>query len=77
MLRPGYTPPNREDIRGHLLDKIHEKLTMKMKTELKGKMARVTYNAPVNATSLHTEGSAYFLSAVDMGTNKNVPTAYL
>ena len=27
MLRPGYTPPNRKDIGGHLLDKVHNKIT--------------------------------------------------
>ena len=28
------------------------------------------HNTPIIANSLHTEGSAYFLSAVDTGTNK-------
>ena len=77
MLRPGYHPPNPKDIGGPLLDKTHEKLTTKMISELKGKDVVMMqdgwsdiHNTPVTATSLHTEGSAYFLSAVDTGTNK-------
>ena len=77
MLRPGYTPPDRKEIGGHLLDEVHEKLTTKMKTELQGKDVVMMqdgwsdiHNAPVIATSLHSEGLAYFLLAVDTGTNK-------
>ena len=36
MLRPGYVSPNREDIGGYLLDKVHEKVTNDMKSSLKG-----------------------------------------
>ena len=37
MLRPGYTPPNRKDIGGHLLDKVHNKITTQVSAEMKGK----------------------------------------
>ena len=30
------------------------------------------HNAPVIATSLNSEGSAHFLSAIDTGTNKKI-----
>lgn len=77
MLRPGYQPPNRKDIGGPLLDKTHEKLMTTMKTQLQGKEVVMMqdgwsdiHNTPVIATSLHSDGSAYFLSAIDTGTNK-------
>lgn len=72
-----YIPHQTEYISGHFLGGVHEKLTMKMKRELKGKDVVMMqdswsyiHNAPVIATSLQAEGSVYFLSAVDVGTNK-------
>ena len=77
MLRHGYHPPNRKDIGGPLLDKTHEKLTTTMKTQLEGEDVVMMkdgwsdiHNTPVIATSLHSDGAAYFLSVIDTGTNK-------
>ena len=65
MLRPGFTPPDRKEIEGKLLDQVHENRTSKMKTELSGKDVVMMqggwsdiHNTPVIATSLHTEGAA-------------------
>ena len=77
MLRPGYTPPNRKDIGGHLLDKVHNKITTQVSAEMKGKEVVLIqdgwsdiHNTPVIATSLQCDGNAYFMSAIDTGTNK-------
>lgn len=77
MLRPGYSPPNRKEIGGHLLDQVHDKISTKVMAELKGKEVVLIqdgwsdiHNTPVIASSLQCEGTAYFLSAVDAGTNK-------
>lgn len=77
MLRPGYQPPNRKDIGGHLLDQVHEKITNKVSAELKGKDVVLIqdgwsdiHNTPVIATSLQCDNNTYFMSAIDTGTNK-------
>ena len=77
MLRPGYTAPNRKDIGGHLLDKVHDKITSQVSAEMKGKDVVLIqdgwsdiHNTPVIATSLQCDGNTYFMSAIDTGTNK-------
>ena len=77
MLRPGYKPPNRASIGGQLLDQVHDKITTKVSDEMKGKDVVLIqdgwsdiHNTPVIATSLQCEGKAYFMSAIDTGTNK-------
>ena len=77
MLQPGYTPPNRKDIGGYLLDKVHDKITTQVSAEMKGKDVVLIqdgwsdiHNTPVIATSLQCDGKAYFMSAIDTGTNK-------
>ena len=77
MLRPGYKPPNRASIGGQLLDQVHDKITTKVSDEMKGKDAVLIqdgwsdiHNTPVIATSLQCERKAYFMSAIDTGTNK-------
>ena len=77
MLRPGYQPPNHKDIGGHLLDRVHEKFSTKVSAELKGKDVVLIqdgcsdiHNTPVIATSLQCDNNAYFMSAIDTGTNK-------
>jgi hypothetical protein len=67
MLRPGYQPPNRKDIGGHLLDQVYDKITDKVMSELKGKETVLIqdgwsdiHNTPVIASSLQCENKAYF-----------------
>ena len=37
MLRPGYTPPNRKDMGGYLLENVHNKISTQVSAEMKGK----------------------------------------
>jgi len=76
-VRPGYKPPSRKDLGGHLLDSVHKKLTDRVKDRVSGKQVTLmqdgwsdVHNNPVIANSIYCEGEAFFVSAIDAGANK-------
>ena len=71
MLRPGYLVTSRKMLGGELLEQVHNKMISKGKDELAGREVTLTqdgwsdiHNSPVIATSIHSRGKSYFLSAV-------------
>jgi len=76
ILRPGYEPPNRKQLSGNLLDKIHNEIMDQTQSELKGKTVTLmqdgwsdVHNTPIIANVLSTSESSYFLSTIDSGCN--------
>jgi len=76
ILRPGYEPPNRKQLSGNLLDKIHNEIMDQTQSELKGKTVTLmqdgwsdVHNTPIIANVLSTGESSYFLSTIDSGCN--------
>ena len=77
LLRPGYSPPNRKELSGRLLDTIHDQISEYILEQTRGKDVTLIqdgwsdiHNNPVIATSIHTGSKTYFLNAVDTGPNK-------
>jgi len=76
ILRPGYEPPNRKQLSGNLLDKIHNEIMDQTQSELKGKTVTLmqdgwsdVHNTPIIANVLSTGESSYFLLTIDSGCN--------
>ena len=77
LLRPGYSPPNRKDLAGHLLNSVYEQVNEHIVEDTRGKDVTLVQdgwsdidNNPVIATSIHTGSKTNFLNAVDTGSNK-------
>ena len=77
LLRPGYSPPNRKELAGNLLNNVHERINEHICEQTRGKEVTLIqdgwsdiHNNPVIATSIHTGSKTYFLNAVDTGANK-------
>ena len=77
LLRPGYSPLNRKDLSGRLLDCVHDHIHEHIARELHNKDVTLVqdgwsdiHNNPVIATSIHTGSKSYFLNAVDTGSNQ-------
>lgn len=77
-LRPGYVPPNKEQLSGSLLNEVCDDVEEKLKKELLGEGAVTlvldgwsnTRNDPVFACSIHTGNKSYLFKAVDCGAEK-------
>lgn len=76
-LRPGYKPPSCKTLAGPLLDKVHEKLSANVRSNLNGGVCCLIEdgwsnirNEPVLATFLQFNGTTYFLRAVDRGSEE-------
>lgn len=77
-LRPGYIPPNRDQLSGNLLDEVHEDIEECLKKELLDEAALTLIldgwsnikNDPIFACSIHTGMKSYFLKALDCGSEK-------
>lgn len=76
-LRPGYVPPNRNQLAGNLLDDVYNDIEVNLKEELKE--ATITLildgwsnikNDPIFACSIHTGNKSYLFKAVDCGAEK-------
>ena len=77
LLRPGYSPPNRKDLSGHLLNTIHDQINEHILDQTRDKDVTLVqdgwsdiHNNPVIATSIHTGSKTYFINAVDTGPNR-------
>lgn len=72
-LRPGYNPPNREQLSGPLLDDIHDEIENKLKSELLNEASLTLMtdgwsnvkNDAIIACSVHTGTKTYLLKATD------------
>lgn len=72
-LRPGYIPPTRKDISGHLLDTIHEEEKLKCSTILNGQMVCLgldgwsnVHNEPIICATITTKtGDVYLIDTID------------
>ena len=76
LLRPGYSPPNRKYLAGHLLNSVYEQVNEHIVEDTRGKDVTLVqdgwsdiHNNPVIATSIHTGSKTYFLNAVDTSSN--------
>ena len=77
-LRPGYNPPNREQLSTSLLNDIHDEIEEKLKGELLSKITLTLVvdgwsnikNDAIIACSIHTEAKSYLLKATDCGAEK-------
>lgn len=76
-LRPGYIPPSRKALSGPLLDEVVQEIEEATRSVLTGKTVTLIedgwsniHNDPIISTCIHSNGKAYFLNAVDCGSNK-------
>lgn len=76
-LRPGYSPPDRRQLGGDLLDNVHAQIEMSIKKSIKDQDVTLMqdgwsdiHNSPVIATAVHTGSKAHFISSVESGTNR-------
>ena len=74
LLWPGYSPPNRIDLAGNLLNSVFEQINEQIVADTRRKDVTLVqdgwsdiHNNPVIATSIHTGSKTYFLNAVDTG----------
>ena len=77
LLRPCYSPPNRKELSGQLLNKVHDQINEHIIEQTRDKDVTLIqdgwsdiHNNPVIATAIHTSSKTYFLSAVDTGAHK-------
>ena len=77
LLCPGYSPPNRKDLSGHLHNTIHDQINEHILDQTRDKDVTLVqdgwsdiHNDPVIATSIHTGSKTYFINAVDTGPNR-------
>ena len=83
-LRPGYTPPSREQIGGPILDEVYEEELQKCKDTLQGQIVSLDldgwsniHNQPVICASVLTENKeSYLVKTVDTSGNSHT-TEYL
>lgn len=78
LMRPGYNPPNRKAISGHILDTVYDEEMLKLK-KLKGKTVSMAFdgwsnvhNEPIICASIVTEhNESYMVKTIDTSGNKH------